>query len=275
MFGYIYMTTNLINNKKYIGQHKGEFTHSYLGSGKLIGRAIDKYGKENFTVEILCICVSKDDMINKEKEYIKLYNANTSSNFYNISSGGEWGDVVSGMSHDDLIKYRDKLSKAVKQSYINNPSLIENRRQAGRKNKNKKHTVETKNKISKTLRDKPPIPMERQMKITKKVLETKRKNNTLNNWINNPHPWIGRKHTDETKKKIAKTVSEKTKGINNPRAEKVYLYKNDILIKEFALKKDLYKHCVTENKLMRKIDYLQVFIKQNKFGEYRIVTEKY
>lgn len=43
---YIYMTTNLINEKKYIGKHKGELDGSYLGSGTALLRAIDKYGKK-------------------------------------------------------------------------------------------------------------------------------------------------------------------------------------------------------------------------------------
>ena len=32
-YGFIYMTTNLINGKKYIGMHKGSETDDYLGSG--------------------------------------------------------------------------------------------------------------------------------------------------------------------------------------------------------------------------------------------------
>ena len=45
MYGYIYKTTNLINGKIYIGQHKSEeYDSSYYGSGKLIRRAIEKYG---------------------------------------------------------------------------------------------------------------------------------------------------------------------------------------------------------------------------------------
>ena len=43
---YIYLTTNLINGKQYIGQHKGELNDSYLGSGTNISKAINKYGKE-------------------------------------------------------------------------------------------------------------------------------------------------------------------------------------------------------------------------------------
>ena len=49
---YIYLTTNLINGKKYIGKHFGAICDSYLGSGTLLQRAIAKYGKENFKKEI-------------------------------------------------------------------------------------------------------------------------------------------------------------------------------------------------------------------------------
>ena len=33
---YIYLTTNLINGKKYIGKHFGAIDDSYLGSGTLL-----------------------------------------------------------------------------------------------------------------------------------------------------------------------------------------------------------------------------------------------
>lgn len=57
---YIYLTTNLINNKKYIGQHDGEENDSYLGSGTYFLRAVKKYGKEKFKKEILEICDSQE-----------------------------------------------------------------------------------------------------------------------------------------------------------------------------------------------------------------------
>lgn len=55
MYGYIYKTTNLVNNKIYIGQkHSDKFLgNRYLGSGKRLREAVDKYGKECFTVELL------------------------------------------------------------------------------------------------------------------------------------------------------------------------------------------------------------------------------
>ena len=41
---YIYLITNKINGKQYIGQHYGELEDSYFGSGVLITKAIEKYG---------------------------------------------------------------------------------------------------------------------------------------------------------------------------------------------------------------------------------------
>lgn len=42
---YIYLTTNLVNGKQYIGQHKGELNDSYFGSGTNITKALIKYGR--------------------------------------------------------------------------------------------------------------------------------------------------------------------------------------------------------------------------------------
>lgn len=37
---YVYLTTNLVNNKKYIGQHYGEVTDSYIGSGSILKKQL-------------------------------------------------------------------------------------------------------------------------------------------------------------------------------------------------------------------------------------------
>ena len=58
---YIYLTTNLINNKKYIGMQHGELNDDYLGSGNSITEAIKKYGKENFKRIILHISKNYED----------------------------------------------------------------------------------------------------------------------------------------------------------------------------------------------------------------------
>jgi len=50
----LYITTNLINGKQYVGDHStNKIYDTYLGSGSGILNAIKKYGKENFKREIL------------------------------------------------------------------------------------------------------------------------------------------------------------------------------------------------------------------------------
>ena len=89
MFGYIYKITNLKNNKIYIGQHKGEvFDKRYFGSGKIIKLAFEKYGKENFKIEILEWCNSFEELNKKEEYYIEHYNSRNNDIGYNIRLGG-------------------------------------------------------------------------------------------------------------------------------------------------------------------------------------------
>lgn len=45
-FGYVYKTTNKVNNKIYVGKHKSNcFDENYLGSGTLLSSAIKKLGR--------------------------------------------------------------------------------------------------------------------------------------------------------------------------------------------------------------------------------------
>jgi hypothetical protein len=68
MYFIIYKTTNIINGKYYIGKHKtNDLNDGYLGSGKLLKRAIKKYGTENFHREILHHCKSDEEMNLLEK----------------------------------------------------------------------------------------------------------------------------------------------------------------------------------------------------------------
>lgn len=98
MYGYIYITENLINHKKYIGRHKSEkFDSWYIGSGIELHYAILKYGKQNFSTKIICECESEEDLNEKEIFYIDLYNAVESADFYNISKGGDC--TISGLVH--------------------------------------------------------------------------------------------------------------------------------------------------------------------------------
>lgn len=89
MYGYIYITTNLVNGKRYIGQHRAEgFDSKYLGSGTIFVKALNKYGKSNFRTEIICECHDESELNEKEIFYIDKYDAVCREDFYNISFGG-------------------------------------------------------------------------------------------------------------------------------------------------------------------------------------------
>lgn len=90
MIGYIYMTTCKINGKRYIGRKTSQvfLGEQYLGSGKHLKNAVQKYGSENFTVTLIEWCETPEDLINREAYWIAYYRAVESDDFYNHSAGG-------------------------------------------------------------------------------------------------------------------------------------------------------------------------------------------
>jgi group I intron endonuclease len=112
MYGYVYETTNKINNKKYIGQSKGKFKNWYKGSGIILKQAIKKYGVENFNVKLLDYSKTKEELDNLEKHYIKKFNAILNKQYYNLHEGGIGGDTWSGKRHSEISK--SKMSKSKK-----------------------------------------------------------------------------------------------------------------------------------------------------------------
>ena len=53
MHHYVYIITNQLNGKQYVGDHStNNLEDGYLGSGVLLLRAKKKYGKENFSREV-------------------------------------------------------------------------------------------------------------------------------------------------------------------------------------------------------------------------------
>ena len=109
----IYLTTNLLNNKKYIGKDSKN-NPEYLGSGILLRKAIKKYGKENFKKEILEVCSNINDLNEKEKYFIKMYSAVESDNFYNIHIGGDGGNLIAGKSNNEKSEIFKKISESNK-----------------------------------------------------------------------------------------------------------------------------------------------------------------
>lgn len=157
---YIYMTTNKINNHKYIGKHYGLLRDDYLGSGVAITNAINKYGKENFEKEILYISQDEQENALKEREFIAAYNAVERDDFYNIAPGGE-GFSVRDMSPEKYEEWKRKTTKAARErdtSYMKTPEYREKMAQAVSGEKNgmygKHHTEESKRKMSESSKGK-------------------------------------------------------------------------------------------------------------------------
>lgn len=205
---YIYLTTNLINGKRYIGKHFGELNDSYLGSGTLIQRAIDKYGKQNFKKEILYISSSEQENSIKEKEFISAFNAVNDDSFYNLIPGGDGGDIFHSLPLERQQQIREKASQNNK----------------GEKNGmyGKHHSEETKQKLRQVNKDYTKTESFRQ---TMSLVTTGEKNGMY-----------GKKHTEESKKKMSDSKKGKKLGAENGNAKKIRAYKDaekTILIKEF------------------------------------------
>lgn len=186
IFGYIYLTTNLINNKKYIGLHTvtKKSKKKYLGSGKLLKKAIKKYGKENFKKEILEYCYNLKDLQNKEIYYIKKYDATKNKNFYN------------------LLDTKQPILFNTKNGFYG-----------------KKHSLESKQKMSKSRTNK------KQSKSSKKKIGIKSKKwwDNSSNKKSMANKRRGYKHSENTKKQIGE--SNKGKTLSNETKKKISLAK--------------------------------------------------
>ena len=199
MFGYIYMTTNLINGKKYIGQKKSSkfLKEKYLGSGSLLRKAISKYGKENFSVEMICSCESKEELDEMEIYYIKLYNAQTDTTFYNLCPGGEsglGGPKFKGHAHTEESKRKiSEGNRGLKNAFYG-----------------KHHTEECKKHMSDMAKNRPPVSQETRDKLSKVhkgvkfTEEHKRKISESQKGENGNN--YGKKLSADVKDKISKTV---------------------------------------------------------------------
>jgi len=109
MFYFIYETTNLINGKKYRGFHQTEnLDDGYLGSGIGIMRAVRKYGRSNFTREVLEFCNSFEDLLIREFFYVDAVWVSRDDT-YNMRTGGLGGSKHSTESRALMCKVQQEF----------------------------------------------------------------------------------------------------------------------------------------------------------------------
>lgn len=144
MFYTIYKITNKINNKEYIGKHQtNNLDDGYMGSGKNLKRAVDKYGVENFTKEILFVLDSEDEMNCKESEIVTEEYCSRKDT-YNICVGGKggWSYINKEIWKDEKrVEHNRKYSIFDKKEF---QSSLTHRKEAGTKGgiaKHKKYAI--------------------------------------------------------------------------------------------------------------------------------------
>jgi len=207
----IYKTTNLINNKIYVGKDSYN-DPSYIGSGVLIKKDIRKYGKKNFKKEIIEKCETQLDLSKREIYWIKKLNSTNLDIGYNLNTGG------SGGRHSDITRKKMRTTALKRdRSFYEDP--IRNKKISDAK-KGKKRTEESINK-------------------QKKWNEKHRKRK-----VNPPHQlllfngFFGCKRSPEFKEKFSKLYT----GFNNPNSKiyyvsspqgKKYIFENRQLLIDF------------------------------------------
>lgn len=151
-YNYIYILINKLNGKKYIGKHStNNLQDYYMGSGIIVKEIQKKYGKKIFSKQIIEYCNSEEQCLQKEKYWIKYYNALQSEDFYNLDEGGA--------GHTGYIpseETRKKMSQKAKQRFKdkkNHPMYgthrsEETKRKISQSKKGIKSSQQTKQKIS-------------------------------------------------------------------------------------------------------------------------------
>ncbi len=209
----IYKTTCLVNGKVYIGQsiRTGVNFKYYYGSGKIIKKAFDKHGKENFVRQIIMTCYNQDEANEYEALFIELYSSTVIGIGYNILKSS-WNDLVRRSNEQSQVK-GTKTRNQTKESKERQARLA-SIRLSGRK-----RTEDTKQRMRESAKGRKMCDEARVLKS----IETSGKGN----------PNYGKKHSPET---LAK-MSAKTSREKHPKARKIQCYHpiSGITIKEFNL----------------------------------------
>lgn len=203
----VYMHTNKINGKKYIGitcQNPERRWRNGCGYPTThFKNAIKKYGWENFIHEILYTDLSKHEACEIEIQLISKFNTTNRKNGYNISTGGESG--TSGMHQSEEAK------KKISNACSGHPVSKETRQKISNARIGRFASEETKQKISNAKKGQ-PLSEETKRKISESMKgknkdkklseEAKRKISEANK---------GRKHSEETKRKISESTTIRNK----------------------------------------------------------------
>ncbi|MBR2774280.1 MAG: GIY-YIG nuclease family protein [Selenomonadaceae bacterium] len=110
VYGVVYLVWNMVNGRRYVGQTtrkvEERFKEHACGKKYLIGKAIRKYGKENFRYGVIKSCASKEELNAQEIYFIAALHCKAPYG-YNCTDGGECGN-----GRIILKEMRDNMSAA-------------------------------------------------------------------------------------------------------------------------------------------------------------------
>lgn len=115
MYNIFYKIENQLNGKFYYGVHKTDNPDdNYMGSGKRIGSAIKKYGKENFIKTNQLFFNSYEETLDYEEDFVN-EDLLLDPSCYNIKKGGKGGSfkgINKGktISQKQILQIKEKLS---------------------------------------------------------------------------------------------------------------------------------------------------------------------
>mgnify|MGYP003644093940 CR=1 FL=1 len=243
MFYTIYKITNTVNNKIYIGQHQTEkLDDGYMGSGTYLKRAKLKYGIDKFEKEIIYIFDTKIEMDLMEsklvdKEFVDRLDT------YNIATGGPGGTQGQVTVSCDGVNYInvDKddpryTSGEYKQPMYGKVAVID----------------EEGNKFVVDKDD--PRYISGVLFCTGRPLSDKQKNQISEFMKGNEH-WLGKRHSEESKKKIGEANSIYQSGRGNSQYGTCWVY-NSVLKQSKKIKKEELQYWIDQGWLKgRKIKF--------------------
>jgi group I intron endonuclease len=242
---YIYKIINKINNKIYIGQRKtceNIYQDEYYGSGKLIQRAIEKYGIENFKKEILEVC-DELNINEKEKFWIAEFGSKNFDIGYNISSGGNGGDLLTNNpNRDEILKRRSEILKGREFTDEHKQKLSLSKRGDKNPQYGKSLSDEAKKKLSDVFKGK-KMSDEFRKKVSNGKTGVKFSDEHKKNLSKNHFDFKGYKHSEQSRANMS--AAKKGTVLNKP-----YECKN--CGRHISTKYNLEKHynkCIKINKL--------------------------
>lgn len=165
---------------------------------------------------IIDTCNNSDELCELEKYYIKKYNT-IRPNGYNIATGGEGGNLISGYTEDEKQKWREKISittkeamqkEEVRQKFLN---AVQNKNEEWKKHISESLTGRKGNPMSEKNKEKlRQRNMGNQYGIGNKSRTGKHNSEEMNNKISEAQKKII--HTEEWNKKVSDALKGKPKS---------------------------------------------------------------